>query len=161
MLKTRRLLFSESRADEFGTQLVHLPDHKDRHISIPAEQPAHILTVGWRKHTHKHKQVWVNWLLKHWVKVWTCLLLLSIIYKCKRNEKWNQNMIFHSTDMEITLNNRNMFDVICVLSSHWPKAAQFYQHVSNTTFSDHSHICKHLFWNDASISISDLSDYQL
>lgn len=33
--------------DEFGVQLIPLPDHDDRHIAIPTGQPAHILAVGW------------------------------------------------------------------------------------------------------------------
>lgn len=50
VLKIWRLLFSKSWADEFGAQLINLSDHNDCHISIPAEQPAHTLTVGCGRH---------------------------------------------------------------------------------------------------------------
>lgn len=32
-----------------GPELVHLSDHADAHVSVSAEQPAHVLIESWRR----------------------------------------------------------------------------------------------------------------
>lgn len=59
-----------------------------------------------------------------------------------------------------------IFDVICVLFSHWPNFAQFYPHSTNFLWPFQESetsliICKQFFWNTVSISIPDLSDNHL
>lgn len=46
VLQARSLLLSKSWADESGAQLIHLPNHNNRHVPIPAELPADTLIVG-------------------------------------------------------------------------------------------------------------------
>lgn len=83
VLKTLRLLFSKSWADEFGAQLIQLPDHNDRYISIPAQQPAHILAVSWKKHTYIHTR---NMIMLKFLSVNEADVLC--LMNGERNKKW-------------------------------------------------------------------------
>lgn len=109
VLKTRRLLFSKSWADEFGAQLIHLPDDNDRHISIPPKLPAHILTVGWRKHTHT--QTHIDTELKFVRKLCRYALLKEELKKWRGKKKWNQKMICsQERHWNHSVNNRKTFE---------------------------------------------------